>query len=270
MRNSPRWIGTVTLTACTLGLGCGGADSGGGPALRSAETFHWVRQPIAFSPPPAGWERQGDNGGGTLGVRFILRGGGGQVMSIAAYRSFAERDRRHALTRLIGRRDSLTQREFLREASLAKARTEDPLSEREMQTALEINTAIDRAVESELSDQPGFAVANLEAAARAAGSYEPTLDELLPRLRLQPHRMQEPDRWRLGRSRDTVWAGLPAFASDDTLIAPEQVLLYHQVFWVVDGCAFQAVFQGRAENLELFHRVVDSIQFPDAEDAQVR
>ena len=44
---------------------------------------------------------------------------------------------------------------------------------------------------------------------------------------------------------------------------PEQTLLYHQVFWVVNGCAFEAIFQGKEENLETFHRVVDSIRFPE-------
>lgn len=47
-----------------------------------------------------------------------------------------------------------------------------------------------------------------------------------------------------GRERDTVWAVRPAFASDDTLALPEQTLLYHGAFGVVNGVAFKAVFQG--------------------------
>jgi len=69
---------------------------------QATETFHWCPQPVSFSPPPPShWQRQGDNGGGTLGVRFILTGGGGQCISVAAFTSFAERDRRSTITRLI-------------------------------------------------------------------------------------------------------------------------------------------------------------------------
>jgi hypothetical protein len=78
--------------------------------------------------------------------------------------------------------------------------------------------------------------------------------------------MQEPDRWRIGYERDTTFAGQPAFASDDTLITPERPLLYREIFWVVHGCGFKAVYQGTEENLTTFYRVVDSIRFPDEAD----
>jgi hypothetical protein len=256
---------TLMTLALATGVGCGK----GPEKLERAETFTWVAQPIAFSPPSARWERQGDNSGGTLGVRFILRGGG-QVLSVAAYRLFAERDRRLALERLLSRRDSLSRREFLYELSLARARNEDPLSEREAETAMAINTWLDRAMTDYLAESPGFVQSDLEGAVRAAAAYQPTLDELLPRIRLRPERMQEPARWRIGYERDTTLAGHPAFASDDTLITPERPLLFRQIFWVVNGCAFNATYQGMAENLETFHRVVDSIRFPDETDAPPR
>ena len=99
---------------------------------------------------------------------------------------------------------------------------------------------------------------------RAASSYAPTLPELLPHLRLHPEQMQEPFRWRIAYERDTTLAGNPAFASDDTLITPERPLLYREIFWVVDGCAFKAVYQGTPENVPTFAQVVDSIRFPEA------
>ena len=234
--------------------------------LAPAETFHWVAQPIAFSPPAGPWERQGDNGGGLLGVRFILRGGGGQCISVYAHRQLAERDRREAIARLIARHDSLSRREFLDELSLARARTEDPISPREATTAQAINDALDRAERDFFDEQPGFVAADLDAALRAADAYQPTLAELLPSIRLRPERMQEPARWRIAYERDTTLAGRPAFASDDTLIAPERALLYREVFWVVNGCAFKAVYQGTDQNLRTFARVVDSIRFPEGGD----
>ena len=254
-------IVAVSILAPLAGCGKGPAEQLGPP-----ETFHWVSQPITFSPPSGKWERQGDNGGGMLGVRFILTGGGGQCISVLAHRQLAERDRREALEKLIARRDSLSRREFLRELSLAHARTEDPLSERETAVATEINAMLNQAMLDYLDGNPTFVTNDLAAALRAAQSYEMTLADLLPHARLRPERMQEPDRWRIGYERDTTFAGQPAFASDDTLITPERPLLYREIFWVVHGCGFKAVYQGTEENLETFYRVVNSIQFPEEAD----
>lgn len=253
----------LALALATVG-GCGRDKA---PPLEPAETFTWVTQPVSFSPPPPPWQRQGDNGGGLLGVRFILTGGGGQVMSVYAHRALAERDRRAAIADLIARREALSRDEFLKELSLARARTEDPLSDREAATAQRINAALDEALNDFLAERPGFVATGLEAALRAAETYEPTLEEILPHVRLRPERMREPDRWRIGVERDTTLAGRPAFASDDTLITPERPLLYREVFWVVGGCLFKAVYQGVPENLGTFHRLVDSIRFPEATDA---
>jgi hypothetical protein len=253
--------GPSLLAVALLASGC--ALHRQSEPLGVAETFHWVSQPIAFSPPPSRWYREGDNGGGKLGVRFILRDGGGQCISVAAYRLFAERDHRDDLTRLAGRLDSLSQRELLNELSRVRAQTDDPLTEREGAAALTINAALERAVRDELEGGRAFVTADLDEAVRTARSYQPTLEELLPRLLERPERGPHPEDWHLGRQRDTVWAGQPAYACDDTLVIPEQTLLYHQIFWVVNGCAFDAIFQGREENLATFHRVVDSISFPN-------
>jgi hypothetical protein len=250
------------LVAVALAAGCGSAGGKNEPLLPE-ETFTWIRQPVAFSPPPARWDRQGDNGGGMLGVRFILRGGGGQVMSVLAHHKLAERHRRDAIARLAARRDSLTRREFLDELSLVRPRTDEWVSDREAETV----QAINKASNDYLAENTVFVGLDLDDALRAASRYEPTLAELLPHIRLQPERMQNPEWWRIGRERDTVIAGLPAFASDDTLVVPEQTLLYHEIFWVVNGCAFKAVFQGREENLATFHRVVESIRFPEPDVA---
>jgi hypothetical protein len=249
--------------ALLAAAGCGGTAS---VKLGPAETFNWVAQPLAFSPPPSKWYRQGDNGGGLLGVRFILTGGGGQCISVYAHRQLAERDRREAIARLISRRDSLSGREFLDELSLVRPRSEDPISPRETVTAQAINDAVDRAMRDHFAEQPGFVAADLDAALRAASSYQPTFAELLPHIRLRPERMQEPWRWKIAYERDTTLAGRPAFASDDTLFTPERPLLYREIFWVVNGCAFKAVFQGTAANLPTFAQVVDSIQFPEGAD----
>jgi hypothetical protein len=82
--------------------------------------------------------------------------------------------------------------------------------------------------------------------------------------------MQEPDRWRIAYERDTTIVGLPAFASDDTLFTPERPLLYRQVFWVVNGCAFHTTYQGTPENLKTWYRLIDTIRFPEGGHVAVR
>lgn len=235
--------------------------------LEAEETFHWVPQPIAFSPPAPQWERQGDNGGGMLGVRFILRGGGGQCISVAAHRRLADRDRSEALATLLENHASMTRREVLRELSLARPISEEPLSDREADARLQINTAIDRAIDHSLADRPRFLESSIEMALQASAAYAPTLEEIVPWVRLQPERMNEPERWRLGSEHDTTLAGTAAFATEDTLLTPERPLLYHEIFWVVRGCAFKATFQGTRQRLPDFHRLVGTIRFPEVEDA---
>ena len=259
-RRSLSILGLTTLAA-VIGCGHDAAET----LLQPPETFSWCAQPISFSPPSSRWRREAESSGGLQGVRFVLQGGGGQCVTVAAFRVLAERDRRAALQTLIRQADSLSRREFLDKVSLARARTDDPLSEEEAAAALAINAALDRAVSDYLSGTPRFASADLDEALQAASSYEPTLAELLPRVRLRPERMLEPGRWRLGYQRDTTIGDLAAFASDDTLITPERPLLYRQVFWVVNRCAFKVTYQGTPENLETFDRLVGSVQFPDSD-----
>jgi hypothetical protein len=260
MHRFTRTGAAAILVVAALSLsGCGKRPEALGPP----ETFHWVAQPISFSPPPERWRREGDNGGGMLGVRFVLTGGGGQCLSVLADRQLDERDRSGAIRALLARGQALAKREFLDSLSLARPRTDDPISDREAEAARNTSAAIDRAESDYLSGHPGFVASDLDEALRAASAWVPTLQELLPRMRLRPDRMQEPDRWRIGYEHDTTLAGVPAFASEDTLLTPERPLLYREFFWVVHGSAFKAIYQGTPENLETFARVVASIQFPE-------
>lgn len=95
----------------------------------------------------------------------------------------------------------------------------------------------------------------------------PGLAEVLPTMRLIPENRQEPFRWRIGRERDTTLAGHPAFAGDDTLITPQGPRLYRQVIWVVNGCPFEATYQGLPKNAHVFDRWLATVRFPEASDA---
>lgn len=256
----------LVVAACAASCGREAAQA----PLQPPETFSWCAQPIVFSPPALQWRREAENSGGLLGVRFVLTGGGGQCITVAAFRLLAERDRRAALATLIRRADSLAHREFLDALSLARPSQDESLSEAEAATARWINASIDRAMTDYLAGDVLFARSDLEDALRAATSHELSLAEVLPRVRLRPERMQEPERWHIGYERDTTIAGLPAFASDDTLFTPERPLLYREVFWVVDNCPFKVTYQGTQQNVETFERLVSSVQFPDVDHVAQR
>ena len=254
-------VACCLASASILVAGCTSA-----PKLGPPETFTWVSQPVECASPPPEWQRDGENSGGWLGVRFILRGGAGEVISLGANAAIASRSRVEAIERLIAWRDSLSQDEFVRELSLAHARTEDALTDAERTIALTINVALDRVASDLSAGHDTFVEGGLQEALAAARSYRPTLAELLPELRLRPERHPEPERWRIGYERDTTLAGHPAFAGDDTLITPEGPLLYRQVVWVVNGCPFQATYQGLPENAPVFEAWLASVRFPEATD----
>jgi len=115
-----------------------------------------------------------------------------------------------------------------------------------------------------LTDLPYIDIVALKYTIEAATSYRPALHEMLNVMRLHPESMQEPERWKIGYEHDTTLAGLPAFMAEDTLITPDRPMLYQEIYWVVNGYAFKAVYQGTPPNLPAFRALVNTIQFPDA------
>jgi hypothetical protein len=257
----------AAAVSCALaGSSCSSGGGGGVVKLGAPERFDWISQPIEFQPPPQKWYRDGDNSGGLLGVRFILSGGGGQVMSVAAYRRWHEKLPRKEILELLDDLDSLDRRSTLRALGRLRVQVTDPLTDGEVWAAEAVNAAVTRATDDLLQERTSFVRGDIQAALAAVDDYQPTLEQLLPRMRLQPEQLDEAGlvRWKLGFGVDTTIAGLPAHVSHDTLITPEQEkLVYQQVFWVVDGCAFQAVFQGRPENQHIFAQLVESVRFPE-------
>ena len=257
------WLRRTATAACAAALATVATSCVREPAEPS-ETFHWCAQPVAFSPPPSQWYREATNAGGLLGVRFVMKHGLGECITVATDRSIADRDRRASIERLLAKRADLARADFLREVSRARPRTDDPITDREAEASRAINAALDRAVADYLADYPAQVRSDLEDALRATAGYEITLADVLPRIRFRPERMQEPGRWRIGFERDTTVAGRPAFAIDGTLRVPGQRFLYREIYCVVNRCPFKAVYQGTAANLPEFDRLVGSITFPEA------
>jgi hypothetical protein len=253
----------IVAAACLAAV-AGGAPGCSREPAEPAETFTWCAQPIVFAPPPPTWYREATNSSGLLGVRFVMRRGLGECITVATYHWIAERDRRVAIERLIAERGALDRAGFLRGVSLARPRTDDPITDREAEASLAINAALDRAVADLFADYPAQVRSDLEEALRATSAYEITLADVLPRIRFRPDQMQEPDRWRVGYERDTTLAGHPAYASDGTFTAIDRQFFYREIYCVVDRCAFKAVYQGTPKNLQAFDRLVGSIAFPEA------
>jgi hypothetical protein len=88
--------------------------------------------------------------------------------------------------------------------------------------AASINDALDQVPAHHYAGQPGFVLADLEAALRVASSYQLTLEEILPASGSIPSACMSRSAGGLGYQRDTVLAGHPAFAADDTLITDER------------------------------------------------
>lgn len=252
----------VCLGAIAL-AGCAPVDRQAQVRLGAPEKFDWVPEPVEFSPPPEVWRREGDNGGGLLGVRFILSNGGGQVMSVAAYRQWSDKLPRKAILELLGDLDTSHTRATLNELGRLRVQVTERLTEGETQAAYAVNAAVDRAQEDLLAERLSFVRSDIQGALDAIDQYKPSLEELLPHMRLKPEERQEPARWVLGFGRDTVLAGLPAYVSNDTLYAPERKLLYRQAYWVVDGTAFQSIYQGMPENQHVWEAMVASVRFPE-------
>ena len=74
----------VVLVLAAAAAGCG-HEAATRTALQPPETFSWCAQPISFSPPAPQWTREAEKSGGLLGVRFVLTGGGGQCITVAAF-----------------------------------------------------------------------------------------------------------------------------------------------------------------------------------------
>jgi len=231
-------------------------------ALGPPETFHWVHQPVSFSPPPPQWERQGYNEGGQLGVFFTHRGSVGERMFVAVHRRLAERDSRDSLNAMLERFDSLDPDAFRRAIGHARAPTDNPLSEDEARMARIVNEDLDRAAAAYFAGRPDEARWAIESALRAAEAYEPDPEALLERIRFRREDRQQPERYgAVSESLITV-DGRQALMLDYGFRGDSDSLECREVYVIVNGAPFHASYMGLEKNRPLFDRVVASIRFP--------
>src|SRR5688572_33151765 len=82
------------------------------PPAPPLETFEWSGKPLAFSPPPVGWRREGYNQGGWLGAWFVLQGSVGERILVADHHGIAGHDARAELRDVLEKIETLDDREL--------------------------------------------------------------------------------------------------------------------------------------------------------------
>ena len=232
--------------------------------LLPPETFNWAGKPVSFSPPPEGWRREGDNGGGWRGMYFVLTGSVGERIGLADHYQFAERDRRDTLRALHDRLEGMDDREAVRAISIARWRTEEPLSDLESSIARSGNEALDRATRAVLDNDRRTAGYEIEDAIRQADRMELRLEDVVERVKFRAEGHTVEGTWTVTDERDTVIAGVPARMVDYTWLSPERLYHGREFYFVSGNHLFKADFHGLEKNLGLFGRVVSSIRWPEA------
>ena len=231
--------------------------------LLPAETFAWAGKPVSFSPPPEGWRREGTNSGGWLGVYFVLTNSVGERIGLADHYIIAEHDRRAPLRKLLAELETLDDREALRAISIARWRTEEPLSDFEASIARMGNEALERAQRAVLDNDRRTAGYEIEDAIRQADRMQLHLEDVIERVKFRAEGHTVEGTWTVTAERDTVAAGVPAHFVDYTWLSPERLYHGREYYFVNDNHLFKADFHGLEKNLDLFGRVVSTITWPE-------
>jgi len=243
-------------------------------AVAPAETFDWRGKSITFAPPPPAWRREGINEGGMLGVYFVLTGSVGERIFVADHYIIADRDRRAALDELlerlndVGDPDDLDHRELAHAISLARWRTEDPLSPLEADIAREGNYRLDRASLAVFNEGRPEVHRQLVAAREEAERMHLELKDVLDRVKFKAKGHHEPVEWKVVSEGPATVAGVPAWRVDYTWQSTKRLYYGRELYFVSDNHVFTASFHGLEQNLLLFDRIAASITFPPADSTK--
>jgi hypothetical protein len=160
-------------------------------------------------------------------------------------------------------------REAVRAISIARWRTEEPLSDLESSIARSGNEALDRAMRAVLDNDRRTAGYEIEDAIRQADRMELRLEDVVERVKFRAEGHTVEGTWTVTADRDTVIAGVPARMVDYTWLSPERLYHGREFYFVSGNHLFKADFHGLEKNLDLFGRVVSSISWPEKSPAGV-
>lgn len=246
----------MVLAACTI-AGCRSEEP-----LETREVFHWTSQAVSFSPPPAGWRREGELSGGVRGVRFVKEHSVGEAITVGEFHRIAERDRTAAIRELIDGFEKADRRSFLRDSQLAQSRTDDLFTAHERRVAEEVNAALERSRSFYLNDDMKMARGELENALASARRFRLTLDDMLEKVALEPLRRQEPERFTSFVRQELQVGGERAVSFAWSVEHSGRRYARREVFVVHRNHFYVTRFIGLEETVPLFDRVTASIEFP--------
>jgi hypothetical protein len=256
-----RIAGSTLLLA--LPWAAGGCGSANDPVvLPPPETFRWAEQPIAFSPAPEGWRREGYGQGGLKGVLFIKTGSVGEGITVAVHHLVSDRDRTAELRDLLKRYDSMSTFEREKAMRLAPMRTESPYSPLEAQVAADVNEEIWSAQTAQRNGDDFSAKFRLESALRRSENLRLSLGDVIESVVFRPENRADPDSFQAVVRRDTTIAGHEAALTDYRFHGPERVYRAREYWLMESNHLFTAQYIGLEENLAVFDSVVASITFP--------
>jgi hypothetical protein len=262
MRAAPL-IGSVFALAVVV-LACSGPTSGPEPIeLLPAETFTWTGgQPISFSPPPAGWERSRYQNGGAEGVDFVKAGSVGEQILVAERFFLGRRDRCAQLSEMLRDLNDYDDHAFRQAINKARMYAKEPFNYHEERTIRSVNDALDRAAAAFRADDRAVAHVELSRALEEAGTTRFTIEETVDRVLFTAKKNQVYPALVVEEPRDGEVAGESAVVVEFTFDAHGHPAVGRRIYVVRNNRLFEIGYQGLAENLPLFERLVDSITFP--------
>lgn len=244
-------------------LGCGQEPAPAPVELSPAEVFTWSGgQPVSFALPPAGWERSRYQNGGTEGVDFVKAGSVGEQILVAERLFLGGRD--HCANMQELRRDAANydRRAFEEAVQLARLYPSKPAIAAEERTIGFVNDALDRARAAHLGADTATFDVEMKRALERASKIRYTLDQTVDRALFTAEANTVYPALEVAPPRATKLAGRPALAVDFTFEAHREKRLGRRIYVVANNRMFEFGYQGRAANLPLFERVVESVTFP--------
>jgi len=231
------------------------------PVLSPPETFDWNGQRITVSPPPAGWRREGETGGGVKGARFVKERSVGEGIGLGDY--YLLSDRRDELRQML-QEFSTYDRGFAWDRAIraAYAHTDQTFTPLEAEIAERINSAVSSADAAFRRSDRDAAREFLEDAFANADRLRFTLADVIERVEFKPERRQEPHRYTVTGRRDATVAGEPAVIVDYTVAADTRTFVAREVYFVHKSHLFIGTFIGLAETLPVFDAIIASVGFP--------
>jgi hypothetical protein len=253
--------GFICIALAAL-MACGGTDE---PTLAASEAFTWGGQPISFSPPPPGWERKRSQPGGREGVEFIKAGSVGEVIGVEEAFFLGNRDRCDRLKELMRDLDNLDSRKLALAIQKARLYARPALNSKEEQWAEAANDSLDRARAELREGDSMLARDEIATAYEQAGMIRYSIDEVVDRVLYDPKGLPPYISVEIGEPTSGELAGEPAVAVSYIMKYSGRTYEGRQIYVVKNNRLFVIRFQGLAENVPLFERIVRTVSFPAGE-----